>query len=56
MNNDQLKGRIEQAKGKVKEVAGKVVGSEKLETEGLQKFDDSWAELKQTVSDALAEA
>ena len=29
---------------------------EKLETEGLQKFDDSWAELKQTVSDALAEA
>ncbi len=29
---------------------------EKLETEGLQKFDVSWAELKQTVSDALAEA
>lgn len=29
---------------------------EKLENEGLQKFDDSWAELKNTVSDALAEA
>lgn len=29
---------------------------EKLENEGLKKFDDSWAELKQTVSDALAEA
>lgn len=29
---------------------------EKLENEGLTKFDDSWAELKQTVSDALAEA
>ncbi|WP_229054141.1 transaldolase [Aeromicrobium sp. Leaf350] len=28
----------------------------KLEDEGLQKFDDSWAELVQTVSDALDEA
>lgn len=28
----------------------------KLETEGLQKFDDSWAELVQTVTDALAQA
>jgi len=27
-----------------------------LEAEGLQKFDDSWAELVQTVSDALAGA
>ena len=28
----------------------------KLEAEGLQKFDDSWAELVQTVTDALAQA
>ena len=28
----------------------------KLEDEGLQKFDDSWAELVQTVTDALAKA
>ncbi len=35
MNKDQIKGRVEQATGKVKEVAGKVVGNERLETEGL---------------------
>ena len=35
MNKDQIKGRVEQATGKVKEVAGKVVGNDRLETEGL---------------------
>jgi uncharacterized protein YjbJ (UPF0337 family) len=34
MNEDQVKGRVEEAKGKVKEVAGKVVGNERLEAEG----------------------
>jgi len=34
MNQDQVKGRAEQAKGKVKEVAGKAVGNDRLKTEG----------------------
>ncbi len=34
MNKDQIKGRVEQATGKVKEVAGKVVGNDKLKSEG----------------------
>ena len=34
MNQDQVKGRAEEAKGKIKEVAGKVVGNERLQAEG----------------------
>ena len=34
MNKDQIAGRIDQASGKVKEAAGKLVGNEKLQTEG----------------------
>ena len=35
MNKDQVEGRIEQTVGQVKEAAGKLVGNERLETEGL---------------------
>jgi len=35
MNKDQIKGRVEQAKGNVKQAAGKVVGNDRLQTEGL---------------------
>lgn len=35
MNKDQIKGRVEQAKGNVKEGAGKIVGNDRLQTEGL---------------------
>jgi uncharacterized protein YjbJ (UPF0337 family) len=35
MNKDQVKGRVEQTTGKVKEVAGKLVGNERLQTEGM---------------------
>ena len=34
MNKDQVKGRVEQSTGKVKEVAGKLVGNDRLQTEG----------------------
>jgi uncharacterized protein YjbJ (UPF0337 family) len=34
MNDDQIKGRIEEAKGKVKKAAGKAVGNRELEREG----------------------
>lgn len=54
MNNDQLKGRIEQAKGKVKEVAGKVVGSDKLETEG--RVDQVTGKTQATYGDAKEKA
>jgi uncharacterized protein YjbJ (UPF0337 family) len=34
INKDQIKGRVEEVKGAIKETAGKLVGNEKLETEG----------------------
>jgi len=34
MNNDQVKGRIEEAKGTVKKAVGKAVGNKDLEKEG----------------------
>ena len=34
MNNDQIKGRVEQATGAIKEAAGKVVGNPTLEVKG----------------------
>ncbi len=34
MNKDQVKGRAEDAKGKLKETAGKVVGNDRLKSEG----------------------
>lgn len=34
MNKDQIEGRIDQVSGKVKEAAGKLVGNEKLTTQG----------------------
>jgi len=35
MNKDQVKGRVEQSTGKVKEVTGKLVGNDRLRTEGM---------------------
>ena len=37
MNKDQVKGRVEQTTGKVKEAAGKLVGNDRLKTEGVAK-------------------
>lgn len=34
MNEDQVKGRIEEVKGKVKEVTGKIIGNKDLEEKG----------------------
>ena len=34
MNKDQVKGRVEQSSGTVKEAAGKLVGNDRLRTEG----------------------
>lgn len=34
MNEDRMKGSLDQAKGKVKEATGKALGDEKLKREG----------------------
>ena len=50
MNEDQVKGRLEEAKGKVKEVAGKVVGNDRLTGEG--QADQAAGKVQKTYGDA----
>lgn len=57
MNKDQVKGRVEQAKGGAKEVAGKIVGNERLESEGkvdkvAGKIQSTYGDVKEDVKDA----
>ena len=61
MNKDQIKGRVEQATGKVKEVAGKVVGNDRLETEGLAgqvkgKVQAGYGDAKENAKDKAKKA
>ena len=49
MNDDQVKGRVDQAKGAVKEAAGKVVGNPNLEGEG--KIDQATGKTQATYGD-----
>ena len=56
MNKDQIKGRVEQATGTVKEAAGKVVGNDKLRTEGKAdqikgKVQAGYGDAKENVKD-----
>ena len=58
MNKDQVEGRVDQVKGKVKEVAGRVVGNERLESEGLLdqakgKAQATYGDAKEKTKDAL---
>ncbi|MCS4509023.1 CsbD family protein [Xylophilus ampelinus] len=58
MNKHHVEGRLEEAKGKVKEVAGKVVGNEKLQSEGLAdqaqgKTQAGYGDVKESVKDGL---
>ncbi len=58
MNKDQVAGRVEVAKGKLKEAAGKVVGSDKLKTEGVVdqaagKVQKAYGDTKEQVKDAV---
>ena len=58
MNDDQVKGRVEEAKGAVKEVAGKVVGNDQLESEGAVdkaagKTQANYGDLKENVKDVV---
>ena len=56
MNKDQVKGRIEQTTGKVKEAAGKLVGNDRLRTEGAAdqvkgKVQAGYGDAKENVKD-----
>ena len=56
MNKDQVKGRVEQTSGKVKEVAGKLVGNDRLRTEGAAeqvkgKVQAGYGDAKENVKD-----
>jgi uncharacterized protein YjbJ (UPF0337 family) len=49
MNQDQVNGRAETIKGNVKETAGKLVGNERLTTEG--QADQAAGKVQSTVGD-----
>ena len=56
MNKHQVEGRTDQATGKIKEVAGRVVGNDKLESEGLAdqvkgKAQAGYGDAKENVKD-----
>lgn len=58
MNEDQVKGRLEQAKGHIKEAAGKVTGNESLKQEGRVdqasgKVQANYGDLKEDAKDAV---
>jgi uncharacterized protein YjbJ (UPF0337 family) len=49
MNKDQVNGRAETAKGNVKEAAGKIVGNERLASEG--RAEQAAGKVQSTVGD-----
>jgi uncharacterized protein YjbJ (UPF0337 family) len=49
MNEDQVRGRIEEAKGKVKKAAGKALGNKDLEKEG--KLQNAHGKIQAKVGD-----
>jgi uncharacterized protein YjbJ (UPF0337 family) len=54
MNNDQIKGRIDEAKGKVKETAAKVTGNKTLEERA--RVEEAAGKLRADYGDAKSEA
>ena len=61
MNKDQVKGRVEQSTGKVKEVAGKLLGNDRLQTEGKAeqvkgKVQAGYGDVKENAKDKLKKA
>ncbi len=49
MNEDQVKGRVEQTKGKTKEAVGKAVGNKELEQEG--ELEDAGGKVRKGYGD-----
>lgn len=61
MNKDQVKGRVEQTSGKVKEVAGKLVGNDRLQSEGMAeqvkgKVQAGYGDAKENAKDKINKA
>ncbi len=61
MNNQQVKGRVDEAVGKVKEVAGRAVDDKSLEAKGLAqqvggKTRATAGDIAEDVKDAAADA
>ncbi len=53
MNKDQVNGRVETVKGNLKEAAGKLVGNERLTTEG--QADQVAGKVQSTVGDVKSD-
>ena len=58
INNDEVKGKFEQAKGTVKDKAGELTGNERLEAEGEAEHAkgevrEGWGKVKRNVSNAV---
>ncbi len=58
MNKDQVAGRAEEAKGKLKKATGKVVGNEKLQSDGAAdemagKVQKTYGDAKEKTKDAI---
>jgi uncharacterized protein YjbJ (UPF0337 family) len=56
MNQDQVKGRVEEAKGSIKEAAGRVTGKPDLEDRGTLekaagKVQKTYGDVKEQVKD-----
>ena len=61
MNKDQVKGRVEQGSGKIKEAAGKLVGNDRLRTEGAAeqvkgKVQAGYGDTKENAKDKINKA
>lgn len=58
MDKDRIKGSIKQVKGNIKEMAGKIIGDQKMESEGKTeqvegKVQNAVGGLKDTAREAL---
>ena len=61
MNKDQVEGRAQTVKGDLKEAAGKIVGNERLTTEGQAeqvagKVQSTVGDVKNNVGNAIKKA
>jgi uncharacterized protein YjbJ (UPF0337 family) len=57
-NNDEIKGKYEQAKGSIKEGFGRMTGDEKMEAEGSADkvkgdVQEGWGSAKRNVGEAI---
>lgn len=58
VNEDEIKGKYEQAKGYVKDKTGELTGNDRLEAEGEAErtggeAQETWGKFKRGVSDAV---